>query len=76
MPATRASNDALARSLGYPDAATMLAWRQRQLENQGPAQTANVINQPFSMDTVRAALALHPTFLLQHVLDKINAAIP
>lgn len=70
------ANDAYARSMGYPDAQTMLAWRQRQLENQGPAQTGNALSQPFSMDTVKQALALHPAFLFQHVLDRINSVIP
>lgn len=70
--ATYAGNDALARHMGFPDAQTMLAWKQRQLENQGPAQVANTINQPFSADTVKQALAIHPAVLFQNILDRLN----
>lgn len=64
------SNDALARSRGFPDAATMSAYIAKQQAARtgtsgGPTQGGSMLQQLFS---------LHPSVLLGHVLDKWNQA--
>ena len=77
--ASRPNNDALARSMGFPNAATMLAWQQRQREmRRGPATPpggGNFLNQILNSDTAKAALAIHPAYLYQSILDKMNGAM-
>jgi hypothetical protein len=64
------SNDALARSHGFRDAATMSAYYQKQQEMRtgppvGAAQGDSWLQQLF---------AIHPAVMLQHVADKLNQA--
>ena len=76
--AARNPNDVLARQMGFPDAATMLAYQQRQREMiAGPARTGvgNVMNVPINGDTARQALSIHPAMLFQSILDKLNSVM-
>jgi hypothetical protein len=64
--------------MGFHDAATMLAYQQRQREMmRGPANAGvgNVMNMPINMDTARKALAIHPAMLFQSILDKLNGVM-
>jgi hypothetical protein len=65
--------------MGFHDAATMLAYQQRQQAMRtGPANTGgvgNFFNMPINMDTARQALAIHPAMMYQSILDKLNSVM-
>jgi hypothetical protein len=66
---THQSNDALARSHGFRDAATMAAYYQKQQAMRtGPAPA------PQGGGMLQQLFAIHPAMLLGHVLDKWNQA--
>jgi hypothetical protein len=65
---SHSANDAYARSLGYPNAATMLAWRQRQLERTDP-NYANALNQSMTPSWLSQIAPWHPMVTLQRVID-------
>jgi hypothetical protein len=65
-------NDALARSKGFPDAATMRAYYQKQQERITSPDTAGTSASSGSL--LDRIFSIHPSYLLKHVLDRWNQA--
>lgn len=69
--ATQQSNDAMARKMGFKDAATASAYYQKQQEMRSsnpPASSGD------SGGSFQQLFAIHPSVLLGHVLDRWNEA--
>jgi hypothetical protein len=70
--ASQNPNDAMAKKLGFKDAATAAAYYQKQQEMRtGPAGGASASSGGSLLDRV---LAIHPAVMLGHVLDAWNKA--
>lgn len=69
--------DALARKMGFPSAAAMQAYHQREVQRiTGRSQAGSgASSMPSSVsDAANQGLSIHPAHLLQYILDRWNAA--